>query len=268
MMNMVNASTGFSPFQLRMGHSPCLIPPLVRDWTNDLEDTCTANIIEQLASDTMEAQDNLLYTKTDQAISANLHRADNFPFQVGGRVMLSTLHQHEYKSKGQHQVAKFMPHYDGPYTIIEVHAARSTVTLNMPNSPNVFPVFHTSQVKPFKPNDPLLFPSRELKCPQPVIIDGHKAISFTTSPLPPEGRLVMLQSFKLHTRQPLRTPLQQLPTLQTRLLWSATHPNQPSHSRQLQPGRCGGSAGRSIRCGMLEGLACLMTLNCLLCHRH
>ena len=46
MMNTVNASTGFSQFQLRMGRSPPLIPPLVRDWTNDLEDTHAANIIE------------------------------------------------------------------------------------------------------------------------------------------------------------------------------------------------------------------------------
>ena len=174
-MNTVNASTSFSPFQLRMGCSPCLIPPLVRDQANNLEDTRATEVIEQLASDTMEAKDNLFRAKTDQAISANLHHADDFLFKVGGRVMLSTLHHcHEYKSKDQHWVAKFMPRYDGPYTIVEVHTAHSTVTLDMPNSPNVFPVFHTLQVKPFKPNDPLLFPSHELERPQPVIIDGHK----------------------------------------------------------------------------------------------
>jgi hypothetical protein len=27
-MNTINVSSGFSPFQLHMGHSPCLIPPI------------------------------------------------------------------------------------------------------------------------------------------------------------------------------------------------------------------------------------------------
>ncbi len=41
----------------------------------------------------------------------------------------------------------------------------------MPNSPNVFPTFHASQLRRFIPNDASLFPSRELERPQGVETD-------------------------------------------------------------------------------------------------
>jgi hypothetical protein len=77
-MNTVNASTGFSPFQLRMGHSPRLIPPLVPDLAQviaagspNAADAIT--LIKSLANDTAEAQDNLLAAKVTQAEFANRH---------------------------------------------------------------------------------------------------------------------------------------------------------------------------------------------------
>ena len=174
-MNTINASTGFSPFQLRMGCSPRIIPPLVRNAALELEDTHAVDVIDRLAADVAEAQDNLLRAKTDQAISANLHSTEDFAFQVGDKIMLSTLNRrNEYKKKGHTRVAKFMPRFDGPYTVTVIAPHYSTITLDMPNTPNAFPVFHTSQVRPLRMNNADLFPSRELERPDPILINGEE----------------------------------------------------------------------------------------------
>jgi hypothetical protein len=66
-----------------------------------------------------------------------------------------------------------MPHFDGPYKIIETDEKHSTVTLDLPEHSTLFPIFHTSEIKPFKENDDSLFPTRTLHPPDPVAIDGH-----------------------------------------------------------------------------------------------
>ena len=73
-MNTVNASTGFSPFHLKMGRSPCLIPPLTPASTMvTTAEVDAPQIIAQLELDVMEAQDNLLAAKIHQAYHANEH---------------------------------------------------------------------------------------------------------------------------------------------------------------------------------------------------
>ena len=61
-----------------------------------------------------------------------------------------------------------MPHFDGPYTVIDVNEDHSTVTLNLPNSPNIFPVFHMSEVLPYSESDISLFPSCRMEEPPPI----------------------------------------------------------------------------------------------------
>ncbi|PIL33967.1 hypothetical protein GSI_03675 [Ganoderma sinense ZZ0214-1] len=78
-MNTVNASTGFSPFQLHLGRSPRLIPPIVDQPLPashpDAEVAELAkSIIDALQLDVMEARDNLLASKLAQAAAANVHR--------------------------------------------------------------------------------------------------------------------------------------------------------------------------------------------------
>ena len=83
--------------------------------------------------------------------------------------MLSTLNRRkEYKAQDQLRVAKFMPRYDGPYLVVDTHESASTVTLDIPNAPNIFPTFHTSHIRPFKQNDDTKWPSRTLEKPGPV----------------------------------------------------------------------------------------------------
>jgi hypothetical protein len=45
----------------------------------------------------------------------------------------------------------------------------SNYTLELPNSPNTFPMFHASKLKPFLLNDATLFPSQELTQPQSIV---------------------------------------------------------------------------------------------------
>jgi hypothetical protein len=174
-MNSVNASIGFSNFQIRLGRSPRLIPPLVPNLltptTSTDADTLRArNLISQLQEDVAEAKDNLLRAKVSQSHYANQSRSPEIPFKVGDMVMLSTLHRRqEFKKKGEKRAAKFFPRYDGPYKIIDTHPETSDYTLELPNSPNTYPTYHASVLKPHPPNDPSLFPSREFAQPQPIL---------------------------------------------------------------------------------------------------
>ena len=80
-MNTINISTGFSPFQLWMACSPPLIPPLTKSAIDSIsKDTpkgvTTVELIDLLVLDMKEAQDNLLATKVAQAEFANRHHGD------------------------------------------------------------------------------------------------------------------------------------------------------------------------------------------------
>ena len=146
---------------------PGLVTPLP---TSSEEEISAHDVIKKLQNDVLEAQDNLLRTKISQSVEANKHHSLTFPFVIGSCVRLTTLHwRNEYKAKGEKQVAKFMPRYDGPYTIVDTDEQHSTITLELPNAPNIFPTFHTSEVLPFIENDPMLFLSRKFKEPPPIL---------------------------------------------------------------------------------------------------
>ncbi len=175
-MNTENASTGFSPFQLRHGASPRVIPPLFNADTSvaltDFEDggERARALLERIETDTLEAQDNLLLAKTHQALAANAHRDPELPYQVGDRVLLSTFHRRRaYMQRGDHRVAKFMVRYDGPYTVAVAHPETSTYTLDIPNTTHIHPTFHASLLCPFIPNDDSLFPGRAHAEPGPIV---------------------------------------------------------------------------------------------------
>ena len=175
-MNTVNKSTGFSPFQLRFGRRPHLLPLLVHQpgYQAQLIKHHAKAIMEQMIHDMWEAQDNLLKAKVAQAQQANKKHLNKFPFEVGQCIRLSTLHQRwEYKSQDKKRVIKFMPCYDGPYKITKIDPEHSTVTLDIPHSPRIYPVFHISEVLPFIENDESLFPSRALHEPEPVFVNNN-----------------------------------------------------------------------------------------------
>jgi hypothetical protein len=171
------SSPGYSPFQLKTGRSPRILPPLLPTHKpTATEDISAAEIIAQLERDVLDAQDNLLAAKITQAEQSNKDRGTDPDYQIGGRVKLNTKNRRgQYLRAGEGRCAKFMPRFDGPYNIIGVHKECSTVTLDMTSQPGVFPVFHTSEVEPYIENDPILFPNRQLPRPGPITTeDGEE----------------------------------------------------------------------------------------------
>ena len=97
MLNTMNASTGFSGFQLKMGRSLRLLPHIVQTLpaglTGTKEAVDAASIIEQVRVDVQQAKDALAAAKISQAHYVNAHRGTEDIFVAGDLVMLSTFNQ-------------------------------------------------------------------------------------------------------------------------------------------------------------------------------
>ena len=120
MLNTVNASMGFLGFQLKIGHSPRLVPPVLNLLPMELSGTKeavnAALLIEEIAVNVQDAKDALAAAKISQAYYANAHCGVEDVFVVDDLVMLSMFnHWCEYKKKGKLRVVKFFPRWDGPY---------------------------------------------------------------------------------------------------------------------------------------------------------
>jgi|ERR1700761_1616516 len=133
-MNTINASTQFTPFQLRFGKAARILPPVILPENIGESEQTVLDIITRMQPMQMEAQDNLLIAKVWQAHQENTHRQLAFPFKVGGQVVLSTAHRCRiYKTGDERHIAMFVPHFDGLYPIISTNERHSTVTLALPN---------------------------------------------------------------------------------------------------------------------------------------
>jgi len=167
-MNSVNGLTGFSGFQIQMGWSPHVIPPLVPGTlsVNTSEETVAHSIILQIETDMAKAKNALLGAKILQVFCTNKSCGHKDIYLVGNKVMLATLHHcQEFKAGDKTRVAKFFPHWDGPFSVTKVFLKTSSYSLHLPNSPSAFLTYHASLLKQYNENDASLFPSHKLGQP-------------------------------------------------------------------------------------------------------
>jgi hypothetical protein len=117
----------------------------------------------------LEAQDNLILAKINQAHYANRTRGEEPTFSVGDKVLLSTRNRRkELKAGDPSRATKFLPRWIGPFEVVRAHPAKSTYTLDMPAHSRLFPVFHASQLKCYHANDDVEVPTRAHLRPPPL----------------------------------------------------------------------------------------------------
>lgn len=152
----VSVTTGYAPFEIVQGRIPAMIheivnpesaPPAVRDFAQAA--------LEHL----QEAHDAIIEARVFQATNANKLRRDEPQIAKGDLVYLSTANLNLPKGRA----SKLCPKYIGPYRVVEAEASTSNYTLELPTAltkRRIHPKFHVSLLKPFVPNDDLLFPNR------------------------------------------------------------------------------------------------------------
>jgi hypothetical protein len=145
----------------------------------DLDAKAAAELLSDIETNIMKAQDNLLLAKTNQAYHANKSHSPKHIYKVGDRVLLSTFHcRQEFMQCGDKHVVKFMICYDEPFPVVQAWLDSSAYTLDLPNSLHIFPTFHASLLRPFIANNNELFPSQAHEEPGPVVTadDAHKHV--------------------------------------------------------------------------------------------
>ena len=70
-MNTVNASTGFTLFQLQFSKSAHILPPIVPPIDGEIEEATVQEILADMRPTQFKVQDNLLEVRISQAFQAN-----------------------------------------------------------------------------------------------------------------------------------------------------------------------------------------------------
>ncbi|RDB23372.1 hypothetical protein Hypma_009411 [Hypsizygus marmoreus] len=171
---------------LKSGHAPRLIPSLLTpddvpaivitppdDDESSTEALAAQSFLDQLQMDFLDAQDSLTAAKISQAHHANTNRTPDHQFSVGDKVLLATAHRRrDYMQAKDGRVAKFMPRFDGPFTVLKSFPDSSLYTLSLPEASKIHPSFHSSQLRPFVENDDTMFPHRILPRPGPIVTEN------------------------------------------------------------------------------------------------
>jgi len=89
LMNTVNMSTGYSPFWLKYGHSPRILPHFQSTTPSDKEDVDAMEIVERIQKNVADTKDNLMLAKISQAYFANGKHSPEIMYKVRDKVMLS-----------------------------------------------------------------------------------------------------------------------------------------------------------------------------------
>ncbi|SGY95245.1 BQ5605_C036g11481 [Microbotryum silenes-dioicae] len=169
----VNASTNKSPFEVVLGRSPSLLPTSLN--RPDLPDVSAAkDLIAEWKAVLAEVRDALAAAKVRQAEQVNRHRRPEPDIAVGDFVMVDTRDRCLRFKTGHRKSAKLFDRFEGPYKVIAANVATSNYTLQLSEGDRSHPTFHVSKLRPYRANDPNLFPNREPARPKPVIVNGHE----------------------------------------------------------------------------------------------
>lgn len=116
-MNTINKSTKYTPFQLRFGKTPRILPPLPTAYpSTSREASSTCEIIDRIQIDVADAKDNLLLAKISQSAQANKYRTDSFPYKVGDWAWIDTDNRRrKLVNVAKGRTAKLMSPYNGPF---------------------------------------------------------------------------------------------------------------------------------------------------------
>ncbi|GAA5972542.1 hypothetical protein JCM11641_001892 [Rhodosporidiobolus odoratus] len=168
----VNDSTGKSPFELVLGFTPSLAP---NSPSPSSPVPAVESVLERRQLILQEARDSLAAAKVRQAEQANRKRGEDPSFFEGDLVMVDSADRRSrYKTRGGDvRASKLFPRWDGPYEILRAFVDTSTFELQLPPADRAHPVFHSSKLKPYRANDPALFPSRTPPRPDPIDVDGE-----------------------------------------------------------------------------------------------
>nr|KYP75814.1 Retrotransposable element Tf2 [Cajanus cajan] len=158
----VNASTGFSPFEVLYGRKPPLMPPILPEDTSNAavqsELATRAAILHKLESNLKKAQETM--KKWADKSRRELH------FAVGDWVYIRLRPRRQTSVTATHSV-KLMKRFFGPFKISR-KIGSVAYEVELPPSARIHNVFHVSLLRPHK--GPL--PSPPLSLP-PVIEDNH-----------------------------------------------------------------------------------------------
>lgn len=106
---MVNTTTGFSLFQLKLTFSHLILLLFSLPPCNTSANNLTFQVLKEIKSDCLKAIDNLMAEKILQAYHINKFHGPEVSYSVENKVMLSTANrQQEYMQKKNGRVAKFM----------------------------------------------------------------------------------------------------------------------------------------------------------------
>lgn len=132
---------GFSPFQLHLGCSLCILPPLIQTSSTASKELSMEKLLEHVHTDVCKACDNLMATKISQVVQANKYCGKEPSFEVGDFVMLNTANcQRESHKKANGCSTKLMPYFNGRYKVTTAFPEASVYTINIPNAPS--PTYH------------------------------------------------------------------------------------------------------------------------------
>uniref|UniRef100_A0A1Y1NDZ2 RNA-directed DNA polymerase n=1 Tax=Photinus pyralis TaxID=7054 RepID=A0A1Y1NDZ2_PHOPY len=167
--NVVNDSTGMSPFFANTGYHPRMSfgPPRVvpKPAPKDVTDRCREgnNFVAKMQEITDILRTNLLSAQASQEKFANAHRSPAPAYRVGDMVLLSTRNINSARP-----IPKLDHKFIGPFRIERVLGSH-TYQLKLPHElSSIHNSFHTNLLRP-SPNDPL--PGQHNPPPPPIALD-------------------------------------------------------------------------------------------------